>query len=199
MIRFLTPFFLIGIAVAIFFMFTNPIYKDIAERRALAASYNEALNNSKAYKVARDELVRKSNAITPENQDKIKKLLPDSIDNIRLILEIGQVAAPYGMTLKNVAYDTNVEKVTGAKGTAVQGGQKEASRKDYGAWDLQFSTDGTYINFINFLKDMESNLRIVDVSSIRFSSDVGGGLKTDTALPDVYTYTFKIKTYWLKN
>jgi Tfp pilus assembly protein PilO len=198
MFRFLTPLVLIGIAVAGFFLFTNPLYEQTSALRAESASYNEALDNSKALETERDKLTAKYNSIDPENLAKIKKLLPDSIDNIRLILEIGQIASPYGMVLKDVKYNVAPESNPSANTEIVQGGGVVTSgNKDYGVWDLEFSTAGTYTSFVNFLRSLESNLRIVDIASITFSSDVGQSANSSS--PDVYNYHFKIKTYWLKN
>jgi Tfp pilus assembly protein PilO len=179
-------------------VFTSPIYNDIKQLQSQVVSYNQALDNSKALENERDKLTAKFNAITPDNLAKLQKLLPDSIDNIRLILEMGQVAMPYGMVLKNVQYNT--KDATSSVTTQVQGGGTalQASSKDYGAWDLSFSIAGTYNNFINFTKNLESNLRIVDISSIDFSSDSSSTNK-NSAVSDSYQYNFKIKTYWLKN
>jgi Tfp pilus assembly protein PilO len=205
MMRFIMPIVLIGIAVAVFFMFANPIYNDISALQAQVASYNDALNNSKTLENQRDILTTKYNAIDPDNLAKLQKFLPDNVDNIRLILEIGQIASPYGMTLTDVKYnaDTNTTNTTNAATTAVvQGGGNTAktASKDYGTFDLEFSTSGTYSNFINFTKDLESNLRMVDISSITLSSDTANtSAGSKTTSPGVYKYDFKIKTYWLKN
>lgn len=202
MFRFAVPTILIGVAIAGFFVFTIPLYDEISTLKADVASYNEALDNSKTLEAERGKLTEKLNSIDPVNLVKLQKLLPDNVDNIRLILEIEKISKPYGMILKDVKYDT-ISKDT-AKGTAagaIQGGVSETDiRKDYGSWNLEFSTQGTYSNFINFIKDLESNLRIVDISSIQFSSDTGQGIfSTTSASSDSYKYGFKIKTYWLKN
>jgi Tfp pilus assembly protein PilO len=197
------PIILIGISVSLFFVFTNPIYSDISSLRSEVASYNNALDNSKILENERDRLTAKYNAIDPNNLMKLQKLLPENVDNVRLILEIEQIGLPYGMVLKDVKYnvtDTNAA-TTAAKVSAVQGGGAIKIPKDYGIFDLEFSTSGTYDNFINFTKDLESNLRIVDISSIMFSSDNVNitGVNAKTNSPEVYKYNFKIKTYWLKN
>jgi hypothetical protein len=202
--RFIMPIVLIGISIAIFFVFTSPIYNGITELRAQSASYNEALGNSKALENERDKLTAKYNAIDPNNLLKLQKLLPDNIDNIRLILEIEQIAAPYGMVLKDVRYNATTQQTTGTTSVAgaIQGGGGTVTtNKDYGVWDLEFSTVGTYSNFLNFTRDIESNLRIVDISSIQFSSDsvTKVGLSQSSSSADAYKYDFKIKTYWLKN
>ena len=195
MIRFLMAFILMGLGIATFFMFTNPLYTEIQEKRLEMASYNEALDNSKALENERDNLTKKYNTISQENLSRIEKFLPENIDNIRLILEIEKIASPYGMALKDVKYDT-VLKDSAQTGTIQGGGLgKQVSNKDYGTWNLEFSTTGSYNNFLNFTRDLENNLRIVDISSISFSSSG----ETKLGSQEVYKYNFKIKTYWLKN
>ena len=204
MMRFITPIIFIGIAGAFFFMVTNPMYNSISDVKAQAASYNDALNTSKTLESERDALTTKYNAIDPDDLTKLQKLLPDNVNNIRLILEIEQIAAPYGMTLTNIKYDATGVTGTTDTTTVVQGGSApSASNKDYGTFNLEFSTSGTYDNFMNFTKNLESNLRIVDISSISFSSDSSSGATTGVSAkagsPEVYNYDFKIKTYWLKS
>lgn len=189
------PVVLIGIAVAGFFLFTRPLYQSISGLKVESASYDEALSNSKALENERDKLTAKYNSISAENLLKIQKLLPDNIDNIRLILEIEKIAAPYGMVLKDVKYDTNETAAAPPAGTIQGGGLPAAGHSLYGVWNLEFSTSGTYDNFLNFTRDLESNLRIVDISSVSFSSDTD----PKAGPSGVYNYNFKIKTYWLKN
>ncbi len=195
MIRFIGPFILIGIAVTGFFMITNPLYKDVLQLREQMASYNEALDNSKVLENERDKLTKKYNAIDPGDLVKLQKLLPDNVDNIRLILEIEKIASPYGMILKDVKYDI-ISKSEAKNAGVIQPSEAQSQTKDYGTWSLEFSIQGSYNSFLNFLKDLENNLRIVDVSSIAFSSVSTGA---NLPLSDSYNYAFKIKTYWLRN
>jgi hypothetical protein len=204
MTRFIMPIILIGISISIFFLFANPIYNDISALKIQAASYNDALANSKALENERDKLTAKYNSINPDNLIKIQKLLPDNVDNIRLILEIEQIASPYGIVLKNIKYNVLDNTTSTGATTAVAAVQVGAlatqTPQNYGTFDLEFSTSSTYDNFINFSKDLESNLRIVDISSISFTSNVSNpvvGVKTNQE--EIYQYDFHIKTYWLKN
>ena len=197
MLRFIGSFILIGVTITGFFMFTSPLYKDISLLGTEVASYNEALDNSKVLENERDKLTKKYNAIDPDNLAKLQKLLPDNVDNIRLVLEIEKIASPYGMVLKDVKYDTIDKKNTQNTGI-IQADKSKSLLKDYRTWDLEFSTQGSYNNFLNFIKDLENNLRIVDISSIGFSSNLNTGLNP-ISTSDFYKYVFKIKTYWLKN
>jgi hypothetical protein len=94
MMRFITPIILTGIAITFFFVVTNPLYNSISVIKAEGASYNEALDNSKALANVRDQLTAKSNNIDSDNLIKLQKLLPDNVNNIRLILEIEKIASP---------------------------------------------------------------------------------------------------------
>lgn len=195
------PIILIGIAGSVLFLFTNPIYNDISALNGDVVSYNSALDNSKMLENERDKLTSKYNSINPDNLIKLKKLLPDNVDNIRLILEIEQIALPYGMVLKDVKYSTtNTKTPKATDGEAPVRGGVIAKPKDYGTFDLEFSTSGSYDNFISFTKDLESNLRIVDISSISFSSGPSNTDSKSKIIPsEIYKYDFKIKTYYLKN
>lgn len=198
--RFFIPTILIAISITGFLMFTNPAYDKVVALRTQIASYDEALTNSKSLENEKDKLIKKNNAFNVEDIKKLKKLLPDNVDNIRLILEIEKLASPYGMTLKNVKYDTETEDTKNKVGAGIQGGKTAiVSNKDYGTWTLAFSTAGTYNNFVNFVKDLENNLRIVDISSVQFSSTTATGLNPAPSSADSYKYDVSIKTYWLKN
>jgi Tfp pilus assembly protein PilO len=204
------PIILIGISIALFFTITNPLYygdQGITALNAQIASYNQALDTSKELQNEKDQLTNTYNKINPDDLAKLQKLLPDNVNNIRLILEIEQIAAPYGMILSDVKYDTTSNTTTTATNTTtatvVVGGNTTTSpeSQDYGTFNLEFSVSGSYDNFMNFTKDLQNNLRIVDISSISFSSDTGtsttGGTKTNAQ--NTYKYDFKIKTYWLKS
>ncbi len=188
------PIILIGVSVAIFFTFTNPLYKDINLLRTEVAAYDQALNNSKALENEREKLTQKYNSIGGENLNKLQKFLPESVDNIRLILEIEKLAIPYGMALKDVKYDAVQKESLKSSPGVISGGVTAETRKDYGIWNLEFSTEGSYNNFVHFIKDIENNLRIVDIASLSFTSSSGSNFSSD-----VYKYNLKIKTYWLKN
>ena len=196
--RFIVPLLLIGLSIAGFFILVSPKYEEVVALKAQVSAYDKALSNSKSLEDERDKLVKKSNDISKVNKEKIHKMLPDSIDNIRLILEIEELASVYGMSLKDVRYEDE-KKAEEGKPEIVQAGAIDPyANEDYGIWDLEFTTAGSYSNFINFTKDIEKNLRLVDISSVKFSSITSSSSKSSTPT-DNYTYTFKIKTYWLKN
>src|SRR5680860_725828 len=179
MFRFLITTVLIGLSIALFFTYTSPLYGDVVLLRKEMTSYDQALNNSKALENERDKLTQKYNAIGGENLNKLQKLLPESVDNIRLVLELEKLALPYSMVLKDVKYDATGKEPVSSPGVIQGEVLNQNLRKNYGVWSLEFSTEGGYSNFINFMKDIENNLRIVDITSISFSSSASASNLSD--------------------
>lgn len=192
--KYLLSIILLAASIGLFFVYTNPSYLTVQELRAQESSFNEALDNSKKLQAIRDTLVAKYNSFSPTTMDHIKKFLPDNVDNIKLVLEINRVAEQYNLQVKNIKYDlSKAEAPTGNKFVAQA---PKGATKDYADFDLEFSLQGSYGNFVSFLESLERSLRIVDVQSISFSS---AEAVSQTGVPtDNYKYDLKIKTYWLK-
>ncbi|MFA6355047.1 MAG: hypothetical protein WCW65_01310, partial [Candidatus Paceibacterota bacterium] len=62
----------------------------------------------------------------------------------------------------------------------------------------EFTTEGDYDSFVLFLKDLEFNLRLADVKSISFVVPDSSGKPVSGVDPNVYRYSLKVETYWLK-
>lgn len=188
--KFILPIILIVIAIGSFLAVTNPMYKSVGLLRADMASYNEALANATALRSVRDRLNETYSSFSPSDLAKLEKMLPDTVDNIRLVLEINTIANQHQLSLKNIKYDVAQKDADVAANS-----RTKAPAKPYKAFEIAFSTEGTYENFLLFLKDVEKNLRIIDIGNISFSVVDG---QSGTVPTGVYRYDFKIKTYWLQ-
>jgi Tfp pilus assembly protein PilO len=199
MFRIILPILLIGASVASFFFFTFDAYKDIKTLRTKTGEYNTALANFNQLQKVRDTLRDRYNTFESTDLGRLDRMLPDYVDNIRLVIEIQNMAVRYGLTLTNVKFSIP-GKVT-SSGAAEQPKNSQTlalMNKEYGIFELEFSTVGPYENFVKFSQDIEKSLRLVDIVSVAFSSTepvrTGGVVSTG----NVYKYDFKIRTYWLK-
>ncbi|QQR49925.1 hypothetical protein IPF86_02440 [Candidatus Nomurabacteria bacterium] len=190
MLRFIFPAVLVSLAIGLFLLVTNPMYKEVKELQVKEAAFGQALANAKQLEEKRDELVAKYNEFSPEQIEQLRKLLPDNVDNIRLILEIDSVAAKYGMSLTNVSVSPTLKKDASGKPIDEGGAALALQDQEYGLFDMSFAVQTNYENFYTFLKDIEQGLRIVDIQSISFDA---------ISDKDLYIFNFKIRTYWLKN
>jgi hypothetical protein len=183
MSQYLLPIILIVAAVGLFFGYTNGQYQGeggIKSLKAQVVSYDEALDKSQELKSLRDQLLSRYNTFTTEDKDKLQKVLPDNVDNIRLVIDINNIASRHALAVKNL----NIGKTSGdAKPATEKLGADEA----VGSVELGFTVSSDYETFLAFLADLEHSLRLVDVESITF----------DTTQTGVYDIGLSIQTYWL--
>lgn len=172
------PFILILAAVGLFFGYVDPAYQDLKGVRQEARAYDEALTKSRELQAVRDQLLSKYNTFSPQDLARLEKLLPDSIDNVRLILDIDNIAARYGMRVRNVTLDDMSNRAAAL-------GEDTALLRSV---TLSFSVSAKYEDLLRFLADLERSLRLLDVTGLSFTA-------RDGALNE---YSVSVRTYWLK-
>jgi len=183
-------FSIVGLAAAagIFFLFTQPHYDTVREREAEVAQYDQALERSSKLQQLKQSLLSRYNAFNPADVDRLHKLLPDHVDNVRLVLDLDNLAARHGMALQNVVTSgPEPDRAGGAIANA------NGARQKYDSLTLQFRTQGTYANFTAFMRDLEASLRIVDLVELSLVQ-----LPTFSGGEPIYRYELTIRTYWLK-
>jgi hypothetical protein len=128
--------------------------------------------------------------MSPSDVEKLEKMIPDSIDNIRLIIEIDKIAQKYNMSLKDARI---AEKKTEADSLQAALAASSGMSTLYGVGELSFGVSGTYEAYIAFIKDLEKSLRLIDITSIT----VAAGEAPVAGDMQVYNFTTMFKTYWL--
>ena len=172
------------IAVGMFFAYVSPTWTgSIATTKAAIASDDKALAAAANYVAQEKELTDQRNAIDPANLTRLETFLPDSVDNVGLILDLNAVAARSGLALSNV--DVTASAPAAAPDTTASGGPPA---EDTLAWvDMSLSASGTYSALKSFLSGVEKSVRLLDVKDISIvGSDTG-----------VYVYHMSIRIYWL--
>ncbi len=179
MIKRIMPLVLLLASLSLFLLFIIPNFEAVKEKRAQIKILNEALSNSRKVQAVRDALLTSYNNIGTADLDRLKKILPDHVDNVRLTLELDRIASRNGMSLKNVSTRDNVREDSGAFGP---------DDALFGKIRMNLSLNGRYESLIEFLKEVEQSLRVVDVIALSFTRGSG----------ELYEYEIEIDTYWLK-
>jgi hypothetical protein len=202
--RLILPISFIIIAVILFFVVVDPLYGDVKQLKTEVATYNIALNNSTELQKTRDSLVEVYKNIKIEDKERLSHFLPSTINNIELILEIEKIANLHGLPIKNITFEsTNPENqdpanTAGTSNTVVVAENNPSDYLPYGVFPMDFIVEGKYDTFLAFLNDLEHNLRLVDIKSISFTVPSPVTSLTDKTNPNIYSYTLKVETYWLK-
>lgn len=174
-----TATILLLISIGLFYTFTSPQYGAVGELRAEADEYRQVLDGADAISEKSYELEAEYRQIPKPELDRLDKALPDSVDTVRLALDLDNIAARYGITLKKVTVDRLLEEGTGVI---------NVGNNYYEKVNVTVTFTSNYSNFTKFLSDLEKSLRIANVRAIYFlPSDAG-----------IYDHRITIETYWLK-
>lgn len=191
-----TALILIVLALGIYFTFTSAKIAELQSIRTVNREYQVAINNSEKLLKVREDVLKAYNSISEGDKERLNKLVPDNVDNVRLIIDVkDDIAARNGLFLKNIKTSSPDIPVAGAAapGAAATSANLASvgsqAGSNFGVVTLSFGVTTTYEQFITFLKDLESSLRILDVSSITLATNDQG----------TYDFTVELKTYWLKN
>ena len=177
--RLFVPIILVVAAIGLFVVYTNPEYQQTKALSAQVAAYDDALNKSQELRAVRDQLLSKRNTFSSDDVQKLSEVLPDNVDNIRLIIDINNIASRHGLSLSGV----NIGDISGSANKNVLSSGTGAGPT--GNVDVSFAITTSYDGMLSFLSDLEHSLRLVDVEKISFTAG------------NTSTYTFDIRTYWL--
>jgi Tfp pilus assembly protein PilO len=184
--RYLFLLIVIVASIGVFVAFVNPRFRQISALRATVASYTQELQTANQLKASREQLIATYNSIQKSDLDNLSTLLPDNVNNIRLVIQINALALKDNLsTVKNVNYNAAAsDSATPAEAGAPQG--------PYGTFQMSFETTGPYKNFLAFIADMEKNLRLIDITSATFAP------VTEASSVDNQDYKVTLNTYWLR-
>jgi len=187
--RNITALILIVLAVGIYFTYTSGQITVLNSIQAENNQYISAINNAKKLINLRDSVLNQYNAISDSDKARLDKLVPDNVDNVRLIIDISGIASRHGVTAAGITTSADTNS-SAAGSTAPKTGLNPvvAGTSGLSTVTVSFSVTTTYDNFIVFLQDLERSLRILDVTSITLSASANG----------TYTYGVALNTYWLK-
>jgi Tfp pilus assembly protein PilO len=175
-------------AIALFFFYTKPTYDGLQHIKARITQYDLALDKAAELQRLKQSLLSRYNSFNPSDIDRLHKLLPDHVDNVRLVLDLDTLASKHGLALQNVVISApeNDANSAGSQNTIAP------TTQTYDSLTLRFATSGTYQKFVDFLSDIERSLRIVDIVELKITPSLEG------AGEPIYRFDIVLRTYWLK-
>lgn len=180
------PLLALFVAAGIFFAYVNPTWSgSIAGTKAAIALDDQALAAASQYASQQNTLASARAAIDPASLSRLSAFLPDSVDNVGLILDLNALAARSGLSLANI--DVVTESTAAQSGTTAAIPSATAVNP-VGSINISLSAVGTYAALQGFLSGVERSARLLDVQELVVKgSDTG-----------VYTYQMTLRLYWLR-
>lgn len=172
-------------AIASFVLVVQPEYQEIQALQEKSDELEQVLVNARQLQSVRDDLLEKRANLSNVDLARLEKMVPESVDNVKLILELQNIANRFNLEIQTASTDKEEDdEEEGQQASLV-----DVESRDYGIISLDFNLTGNYDDFLNFLAELERNLRITDVRSISFSADDSSA----------YSFSLTLDTYWLKD
>ncbi len=217
MIKIILSIIFAGISIASFVFYTKPLYAEQQNIQTQLKRYENALAKARAASARMDLLASARNNIQSDLRDKLDVMVPvNAVDNIQLILDIEGIANKYNVLLKQVDISKSGSQETNSdKQNSLDINVGSTSNDLVKSLEVSFAVEASYDNFLNFLLDLEHNLRIVDI--VELSLDAEGrstgadvfqsGLQDNTEdqqaqnMPTdkIYTFNIVLRTYWIED
>lgn len=172
MTRNIIVIFLILAAFFISWFGTRPLYEKIKTVKKEESGLNNFLREIKETRVLRDDLLAGYNTISGGDLERLKKILPLSPEKETLIAQFENLANIRGLVLKSVEIAESTTKDAKIPKTV----------------NISLVLSGGYEDFLGFIKDLEENLRIIDLEEIAFGASD----------KNIYEFSIKAKTYFLE-
>ena len=191
-----TAIILVALAIGIYFTFTRGQITQAKAIKSVNDEYAKAIDNAVELIRIRDKVLADYGAISEDDQNRLDKMIPSTVDNIRLIIDLKDIALRHGFSLGNLkataatpSQGSAGSAVTRTSGGSVGSGQVTGiSNPTLDTVNISFSATAPYLEFISFLQDLEANLRIMDLTRLGVTAQDSG----------VYNFTVELKTYWLR-
>lgn len=154
-----------------------PMFEEVKAATEEVEILDELITRRESLNAIGLDVIRRYETISQADLSRIDALVPGKIDNVKLILELQKLAEQYGLTVERI--DVSGE------------GSREVGGRSLNTVSFQANIEGSYFDFVEFLKQLEKNQRIIDLRDIGFQST-----DDDEA---VYLYNVTLDTYWLEN
>lgn len=192
---------LIIASISFFIFFTQPKWNELKVNKIEIEKLNIAQENAKKLKSRIESLQKTRNSISPEDTEKIKKMIPDGVENVKLIIDFDnmlqaliEAKGTSGLYKTNSGEKISIESPKITPSTITTEGGLDTSK--IGVANFSFTVSLTYSDFIDFLKQIETSTRLFDVDSISFSAP---SVINKNPSEIVYNFNINLKTYWLKS
>ena len=160
--------------------------------RPINISYKQAKANIVNLKNEENTLIEKKeklNSLSVNLEDKkvfiseVEDILPKTPEIPEMVLSIEKMAKDNSLYMTNfLPVDKGLGEGAGQATKIIIGGSGVTSNKtDWNTIEIQFDLMGSYPSIAKFLKDLEKNIRPVDIKSIRITG--GGELAYGVAQP----------------
>ncbi len=181
----ITQFGLIGLGIAIIFLFIKPIIDDVGVMQDELAELEIAVENASNYNRVLSELLSIESSISSSDHELLKTYLPSDIDGVQLISDLDMMAQISGTRVVSASSPETSRRSFSDSGAM--------SRISY--LEMDISLIGSYLGLKRFLTLLERNSYPLEVASLSVNTDENSSLLDEGIMHD---YEITLRTFVLE-
>jgi Tfp pilus assembly protein PilO len=193
MTKALAPFIFIALSIGLFFSYIRPAYEVLGAVLDQETRVNQALEKAKLLESKTGELTARLGDIERDDvqMKRLKTLLPDTVDPVRLVIDIDALARKHGVTVTSFDLpQRDQQQYADSAETSM------LDARPVGEATMRVVAHGGYSNLKAFTQSLEKSLTLVDIAQLSFSKfDL---IAQEGAPVGGLQASFVIKTHWLK-
>lgn len=189
MFKSLVPTLSIIVSLVLFIFVAKPQFNEAQTINADYTEYQDTIQKYEEFNAEINALKSKKNSIRISDRERIDAMIPSSIDNPRILVDLEALAKKHSLLFGNIKTDKGTEKVYTQTSNKNTSPEAQNSENRLLTNDISFDVIGTYDQFKNFLNDIESSLTIMEVKTISFDVTEGA----------FQQYSVTVQTYALPN
>lgn len=178
-------------AIGIYYGYTKNVFADISGIKLQLVEYKDTLRKANQLAEEQQALTDVMNSFNLADREKLDKMIPDNADNVRLIINIQNIAETTGLSIKDIKVNDENKQGTEAVITPADGiaDSEGLTNLKYNFVTLSFTVVSTYPNFVLYLEKLEKSLRLVDITALSVKA---------AEAPGLYNFEVTLRSYWLK-
>ena len=187
------PIILFILSGATYFAFIAPTWEEVGSIKEQQESAQGTITQGEELKTLVADISEKVKRFEEEDpQGRIGAILPLEIDEILFLNDISALAGNRGLQTKGLMLE--------AKSDDAPNNQAETQTKNERATrTVAFSVSATYPQFVDFLREIEQNLVLLEIENIEFAAvseeaPKSSGSTSKTSSPSAYDYSVILRT-----
>jgi Tfp pilus assembly protein PilO len=193
------PIAIIGIIAALLW-FIQPTYGEIKNLTQEIETKEANLEKKQKLIVDIEKLVNQYEDIAGR-VNKVFYALPNEAEIPNVLVQLEALASKNGMIFESSSFSKAQQsaqnKTTSGNGAAPfsETIKQQDAIEQIKSVSIDISLTGSYENFKNYLRDLENNIRIMDIASVSFSNSSSSSEKEEE-LSDNFSYGIQLKVYY---
>src|SRR3989344_8410477 len=143
---------LIAAAVWIFWSYTDPIYKEANGLKEVRNDYQIKLSQANEYRRKYENLSVAYQSFSEADIIHLSQLVPDTVDTVRLVMDVSDIAAKQGLLIKNIKINELSKEDKETKGNNISSSASVAvppAGLNLTTEDVRLGSTGTGFNSID--------------------------------------------------